>query len=540
MLVVAGVATAAVQTIPPAVKTVQATGSPVLAGSGRAWDGPAVAVLDSGVDVHVDLNVAGGADCTGIGTFADGNGHGTGVSGIIAAKDNASGILGIAPGAPIYSVRVLDGKLKGSPSTIVCGMQWVLDHHDDRDKNIRVVNLSFAAPSTDDGDCGNSSTNPDVMHQMVCKLTDAGLVVVASAGNETKDLSYLVPASYDEVLTATNVADYDGVPGGLGKSPCTALDADDSIYNASNFAVSEADKAHVVAAPGVCPYTTKKGNQVGYIQSGTSMSAAALSGVVLDCLRDGGACVGQSVPQVRATIKSAAAQAAAKGHTFRGDPLSPITGRYYGYLATTAKSGGTTPPPTTTTTTTTTTAQPPTTTTTTTTTKPPTTTTTTTPPPSGCSTAAAKAAVVIPAAVPPLTGAAATASPRTTEQATVEPPLLTLDTTAPLTPEAFPALAAADTTKPQTAITAPRDSATVSGTVCLQAGATDDVGVTGVTYWINGTTKVGDGVRQPSGSWDLAVNTKQLRNGTYGLTSRATDAAGNVGTSTAVKVIVRN
>jgi hypothetical protein len=270
------------------------------------------------------------------------------------------------------------------------------------------------------------------------------------------------------------------------------------------------------------------------------MSAAALSGVVLDCLRDGGACVGQSVPQVRATIKSAAAQAAAKGHTFRGDPLSPITGRYYGYLATTAKSGGTTPPPTTTTTTTTTTAQPPTTTTTTTTTKPPTTTTTTTPPPSGCSTAAAKAAVVIPAAVPPLTGAAATASPRTTEQATVEPPLLTLDTTAPLTPEAFPALAAADTTKPQTAITAPRDSATVSGTVCLQAGATDDVGVTGVTYWINGTTKVGDGVRQPSGSWDLAVNTKQLRNGTYGLTSRATDAAGNVGTSTAVKVIVRN
>ncbi|MET0964882.1 MAG: Ig-like domain-containing protein, partial [Nakamurella sp.] len=400
--------------------------------------------------------------------------------------------------------------------------------------NIKVVNLSFAAPSADDGNCGN--TNADVMHQMVCKLTAAGLVVVASAGNETKDLSYLVPASYDEVLTATNVADYDGVPGGRGTSPCTAIDADDTVYRASNFAVSDADKAHVVAAPGVCPYTTKKGNQVGYIQSGTSMSAAALSGVVLDCLRDGGACVGQSVPQVHATIKSAAALAAAEGHTFRGDPLTnPVAGRYYGYLATTAKSGGTTPPPTTTTT------KPPTTTTTTTTTKPPTTTTTTTtPPPSGCSTAAAKAAVLIPAAVAPLSGAAATAAPRTTEQATVEPPLLTLDTTAPLTPEAFPALAAADTTKPQTAITAPKNNATVAGTVCLQAGATDDVGVTGLTYWINGTTKVGDGVRQSSGSWDLTVNTKQLRNGTYGLTSRATDAAGNVGISSAIKVVVRN
>src|SRR6476659_6298059 len=87
MLVVAGVATAAVQTIPPAVKTVQATGSPVLAGSGRAWDGPGVAVLDSGVDVHVDLNLAGAVDCSGVGSAADGNGHGTGVSGIIAAKD---------------------------------------------------------------------------------------------------------------------------------------------------------------------------------------------------------------------------------------------------------------------------------------------------------------------------------------------------------------------------------------------------------------------------------------------------------------------
>jgi subtilisin family serine protease len=521
MLAVAGVATAAVQTITPAVKTVQATGSPVFAGSGKAWDGPAVAVLDSGVDVHVDLNLAGGADCTGIGSFADGNGHGTGVSGVIAAKDNASGIVGVAPGAPIYSVRVLDAKLKGTASTIDCGLQWVLDNA--KDKNIRVVNLSFAAPGAD-GNCENTN---DAMHLKICEMTAKGLVVVGSAGNESKDLSYLVPASYDEVLTATNVVDYDGVPGGLGKSPCTAVDPDDSAYNASNFAVSEADKAHVIASPGVCPYTTKKGNQVGYVQSGTSMSAAALSGVVLDCLRPSGACAGQtSSATIRSTVKSVASQAAAKGHVFKGDPLHPIAGKYYGYLASTATSGGTTPPPPTTTTTTT---------------KPPTTTTTTTPvPPSGCSTAAAQAAVVIPATVAPLTGAAATAAPTTTQQATSEPPLLSLNTTAPLTPEAFPALAEADTTKPQTAITAPKDGATVTGTVCLQAGAADDVGVTGVSFWINGTTKVGDGAKQASGSWDLAVNTKQLRNGTYPLTSRATDAAGNIGVSAIVKVVVKN
>ena len=80
-------------------------------------------------------------------------------------------------------------------------------------------------------------------------------------------------------------------------------------------------------------YTTKKGNRIGYIQSGTSMSAAALSGVVLDCLRPGGACRGQKVPQIRATLKSAAAAAAGKGHTYTGNP-SPVTGRYYGYIAT--------------------------------------------------------------------------------------------------------------------------------------------------------------------------------------------------------------
>src|ERR1700712_1273502 len=101
MLVVAGVATAAVQTISPAVKTVQATGSPVFAGSGRAWDGPGVAVLDSGVDVHSDLNLAKAVDCSGTGSAADGNGHGTGVSGFIAGKDNSSGVLGVAPRAAI-------------------------------------------------------------------------------------------------------------------------------------------------------------------------------------------------------------------------------------------------------------------------------------------------------------------------------------------------------------------------------------------------------------------------------------------------------
>ncbi len=332
----AGTAQAATQTVAPAVKSVEATGAPVSAGTGRAWDGPAVAVIDSGVDPHVDYNLKSAIDCTGLGSGNDGNGHGTGVAGMIAAIDNSQGIVGIAPGAPIYSVRVLDSKLSGSVSTVSCGLQWVLANASKY--NIKVANMSLAYPGTDDGNCGQ--TNNDVIHQEICQLAAAGVTVVGSAGNETEDFGKLVPAAYDEVLTATDVADYDGIPGGKATAPCTSPTADDTAYKNSNYAVSAADKAHVVAAPGVCPYTTKKGNQYGYIQSGTSMSAAVVSGVVLDCLRPGGTCVGETVPQIRATIMDEAAAAAARGHVFHGDPLHPIAGTYFGYEVSTAQDSG--------------------------------------------------------------------------------------------------------------------------------------------------------------------------------------------------------
>ena len=58
------------------------------------------------------------------------------------------------------------------------------------------------------------------------------------------------------VCIPTDVADYDGIPGGKATAPCTSPTADDTAYKNSNYAVSAADKAHVVAAPGVCPYTT--------------------------------------------------------------------------------------------------------------------------------------------------------------------------------------------------------------------------------------------------------------------------------------------
>jgi len=332
------------QTITNVPKAVEATGAPVYAGDGVTdYQGPAVAVIDSGVDTHPDYNLAGSVNCFGSGTVADANGHGTGVAGYMAATDNSQGIVGVAPGAPIYSVRVLGSKNEGTLTGLMCGLTWVAEHH--AEYNIRVVNMSMGTTGADDGNCGY--TNGDVVHQAICGLAESGVVVVAAAGNQKVDFRTLIPAAYDEVLAVTNYADYDGDPGGFGVSPCGAETPDDAYAVTSNFAVLEADKAHTVAAPGVCPYTTKKGNGYAYIQSGTSMSTAATSGVVLDCLSPGGACVGQSPAAIIQTVRAQAAAAAAlRGHQFAGDPMSPVAGKYFGFAVSVIPTDDTTPTPT--------------------------------------------------------------------------------------------------------------------------------------------------------------------------------------------------
>ena len=132
------------ETKPPAVGAVEADKPPVNAGTGRAWPGPNVAVLDSGVSLHTDLNRAGAINCLTTGTEADGDGHGTGVSGVLGAIDNDTGILGIAPGVPIYSARVLGDDLQGTVQTLMCGLEWVSQNAARYD--IAVVNMSISYP----------------------------------------------------------------------------------------------------------------------------------------------------------------------------------------------------------------------------------------------------------------------------------------------------------------------------------------------------------------------------------------------------------
>ncbi|WP_431801939.1 S8 family serine peptidase [Microbacterium sp. bgisy203] len=343
MFLGAGAASAATQPqqlIAP-VRTVEADLPPSSVLQAGAWGGPAVAIIDSGVSLHDDLNVAGQVNCTASGDGQDPNGHGTAVAGQMAAINDDNGIVGIAPGAPIYSIRVFDAKLNGSVSNISCALQWVLDNHARYD--IKVVNMSMQYEQADDGNCGIS--NNDVVHQKICAIVARGVTVVAAAGNSRTDMAGFAPGTYDEVLSATNFADFDGAPGGRGSPTCSesGMPADDSYNPRSNYAVSAADIAHTVAAPGTCPVTTKKGNRYGLVASGTSLSAAVTSGVVLQCYRVG-TCAGKTPAEVIAIIRDQAESAAQlRGKTFAGDPTRPVAGRFYGYGVSTVP---TTPTPT--------------------------------------------------------------------------------------------------------------------------------------------------------------------------------------------------
>jgi hypothetical protein len=93
-----------------------------------------------------------------------------------------------------------------------------------------------------------------------------------------------------------------------------------------------------------------------------------------------------------------------------------------------------------------------------------------------------------------------------------------------------------DKTAPAVAITAPTDGASVSGSVAVDASATDNVGVTSVGFAVDGTS-IGTDTTEP---YEVPWNTTLIANGAHTLTAQAADAAGNMGTSTAIGVTVAN
>ncbi len=232
-----------------------------------------VAVIDTGVDsTHPDLNVVGGVDCTGLGTYNDGFGHGTHVAGILGALDNNDGVVGVAPGVRIWSVRVLGDDGFGSWSNVICGIDWATATRSDADttNDIAVANMSLGSGGSDDGNCG--LTNNDPVHQAICNSVQRGVVYVAAAGNSNQDASGFMPAAYSEVLTVSAMADSNGQPGGQGS--VTSYGPDDTLASLSNFG-SVVD----IAAPGIDIFSTYRGGTFATM-SGTSMATPHVTGAL--------------------------------------------------------------------------------------------------------------------------------------------------------------------------------------------------------------------------------------------------------------------
>ena len=161
--------------------------------------GVKVAVIDTGIDSdHSDLaaNIKGGVDFTGSRKGAeDEHGHGTHVSGTIAGVDNTIGVIGVAPGAHLYAVRVLDRRGSGWWSDVAAGITWTGNN------GIQIANMSLGG--------GASNTVRLACEDAVSK----GVLLLAAAGNSgdgntaTTETSY--PAAYPTVVAvgATNSND---------------------------------------------------------------------------------------------------------------------------------------------------------------------------------------------------------------------------------------------------------------------------------------------------------------------------------------------
>jgi subtilisin len=260
-----------------------------------------IAIIDSGIDLdHPDLNVVSGVDCRRLDRKTgqckvggdDDNGHGTHCAGTAAALDNGIGVVGVAPGARLHAIKVLDRQGSGYLSWIIQGLEYAAANAD----VIDVVNLSLGGSGSDDTDGLDCSLSNDAEHIAICNLVKAGVTVVVAAGNESDDAQYHTPAAYDEVITVSALADFDGKPGGLGSgsfafSSCTE-DVDDSLACFSNYG-HDVD----IMAPGVGILSTVPGGYAEY--SGTSMASPHVAGAAALVLA---ANPGFSPAQVRAEL----------------------------------------------------------------------------------------------------------------------------------------------------------------------------------------------------------------------------------------------
>jgi subtilisin family serine protease len=287
---------ATAQTIPTGISRVRATANAIadIDEQNDVEVNVDVAVIDTGVANHDDLIVwertycnaqptkeeeekglaPATATCVNNTGTATGS-HATHVAGTIAARDNGFGVVGMAPGARIWSVKVLDPG--GWESEIVAGIDWVTA----RSKQIEVANMSI----------GCTCEKTPAISEAINSAVNAGVVFVVSAGNDGVSVKWNGVAATPAAITVSALADYDGQQGGKavplsnnGNKPeeyCKAQQSQNNYGEDDVLAWFSNNGAGVdLAAPGVCILSTvpsETGESYG-LNSGTSMAAPHVAG----------------------------------------------------------------------------------------------------------------------------------------------------------------------------------------------------------------------------------------------------------------------
>ncbi|WNB92670.1 cell wall-binding repeat-containing protein [Bacillus sp. NEB1478] len=216
----------------------------------RAWSsnftgkGVKIAILDTGISPHNDLQISGGVSFKSYTkSYYDDNGHGTHMAGIIGAKNNSFGSVGIAPNASLYAVKVLDKTGEGEIDTLIKGIEWSITNKMD------IINLSLSL---------EEQVDSQALRAVLQKAYNSGILIVGAAGNHGRSngsgdtVEY--PARYNTVIAAAAI--------------------DSSNRRLTNSATGSTVE---ISAPGGNIYSTYLNN--GYARmSGTSVASSFVTG----------------------------------------------------------------------------------------------------------------------------------------------------------------------------------------------------------------------------------------------------------------------
>jgi len=240
-----------------------------------------IAIIDSGIDLnHPDINVFKYANCYKTNpagsrvTCTEGDigaedisGHGTHVAGTAAAYDNNSGVVGVAPGARIWAVKVFPDDGNNLLSITLAGIDYVTANA----SQIEVTNMSL-------GFIGSSSSFDTAISNSVA----AGITYVVAAGNELMDVANVSPGGHPDVITVSALSDWDGQSGGLGSGSVTLKNSDGTTLCTENVDDSFACFSNFgtgidIMAPGIAIRSTCIGGGT-CLKYGTSMASPHVAG----------------------------------------------------------------------------------------------------------------------------------------------------------------------------------------------------------------------------------------------------------------------